>query len=42
MLVTVVLLPLLVLPAQYMSSLLIDGRQGEARVIQVEGKTMWK
>ncbi len=38
MLVAVVLLPLLVLPAQYMSSLLIDGRQGEARVIRVEGK----
>jgi hypothetical protein len=38
MLVAILLLPLLVLPAQDVSSLLIDGRQGQARVIQVEGK----
>jgi len=39
MLVTILLLPLLVLVAQEMSSLLIEGRQGEARVIQVQGKS---
>src|SRR5215472_19338194 len=39
MLVMILLLPLLVLVAQETSSLLIAGRQGEARVIQVQGKT---
>jgi hypothetical protein len=38
MLVTILLLPLLVLLAQKTSSLLIEGRQGEARVIQLQGK----
>ena len=38
MLIGIFLLPLLVLVAQQTSSLLIDGRQGEARVIQVQGK----
>lgn len=39
MLVTILLLPLLVLLAQETSSLLmIDGQQGQARVIQVQGK----
>jgi hypothetical protein len=38
MLVAILLLPLLVLPAQFMSSLLIDGQQEQARVIQVQGK----
>ena len=38
MLVTILLLPLLVLVAQETSALLIDGQQGQARVIQVQGK----
>jgi hypothetical protein len=38
MLVTILLLPLLVLVAQETSALLIEGRQGQARVIQVQGK----
>lgn len=38
MLVAILLLPLLVLVAQQTSSLLIDGPQGQARVIQVQGK----
>ena len=38
MLVTILLLPVLVLVAQETSSLLIEGRQGEARIIQVQGK----
>jgi hypothetical protein len=38
MLVTILLLPLLVLAAQETSALLIEGQQGQARVIQVEGK----
>ena len=38
MLVTILLLPLLVLVAQETSALLIDGHQGQARVIQVQGK----
>src|SRR5579871_5499312 len=37
-LVTMLLLPLVVLVAQETNSLLIEGRQGEARVIQVQGK----
>jgi hypothetical protein len=37
-LATILLLPLLVLVAQETSSLLIKGQQGEARVIQVQGK----
>jgi hypothetical protein len=39
MLVTILLLPLLVLAAQETSALLIAGQQGQARVIQVQGKT---
>ena len=38
MLVAILLLPLFVLMAQQMSSLLIDGQQGQAKVIQVQGK----
>jgi hypothetical protein len=38
MLVTILLLPLLVLVAQETSALLIEGQQGQARVIQVQGK----
>jgi hypothetical protein len=38
MLVTILLLPLLVLVAQETSALLIEGLQGQARVIQVQGK----
>ena len=38
MLVTILLLPLLVLVAQETSALLIEGRQGQAKVIQVQGK----
>jgi hypothetical protein len=38
-LVTILLLPLLVLVAQETSALLIAGQQGQARVIQVQGKT---
>lgn len=38
-LVTILLVPLLVLVAQETSSLLIEGQRGEARVIQVQGKT---
>ena len=38
MLLAIVLAPLLVLMAQETSSLLIDGPQGTARVIQVQGK----
>jgi len=38
MLVTILLLPLLVLVAQEASALLIEGQQGQARVIQVQGK----
>jgi hypothetical protein len=37
-LVMILLLPLLVLVAQETSSLLIEGQQGQARVIQVQGK----
>ena len=35
---TILLLPLLVLVAQETSALLIEGQQGQARVIQVQGK----
>ena len=38
MLVTILVLPLLVLVAQETSALLIEGQQGQARVIQVQGK----
>jgi hypothetical protein len=38
MLVTILLLPELVLVAQETSALLIEGQQGQARVIQVQGK----
>jgi hypothetical protein len=38
MLMTILLLPLLVLVAQETSALLIEGRQGQAKVIQVQGK----
>ncbi|MGA8872102.1 MAG: hypothetical protein WA434_02135 [Candidatus Acidiferrales bacterium] len=38
MLVMILLLPLLVLVAQETSALLIEGQQGQARVIQVQGK----
>jgi len=38
MLAVILLLPLLVLVAQETSALMIEGRQGEARVIQVQGK----
>ena len=38
LLVTILLLPVLVLVAQGTSSLVIEGQQGEARVIQVQGK----
>ena len=38
MLVAILLLPLLVLVAQEASSLLIEGPQGQTRVIQVQGK----
>jgi hypothetical protein len=38
MLVTILLLPLLVLVAQETSALLIEGQQGQAIVIQVQGK----
>ncbi len=38
MLVAILLLPLLALMAQQTSSLLIDGKQGQARVIQVQDK----
>jgi hypothetical protein len=38
MLLTILLLPLLVLVAQETSTLLIEGQQGHARVIQVQGK----
>jgi hypothetical protein len=37
-LIAMLLLPLLVLLAQQTSSLLIEGRQGEARVVQIQGK----
>ena len=37
-LAAILLLPLLVLVAQQRSSLVIDGPQGRARVIQVQGK----
>ena len=37
-LMAILLLPLLVLPAQETTSLVIEGQQGQARVIQVEGK----
>lgn len=39
MLVTILLLPLLVLVAQETSALLVEGRQGQAKVIQVQGKS---
>ena len=39
MLLTMLLLPLLVLVAQETSALLIEGQQGQARVIQVQGKS---
>jgi hypothetical protein len=39
MLIGILVLPLLVLMAQETSSLLIEGRQGQARVIQVQGKS---
>ena len=38
MLVAILVLPLMVLVAQETSSLLIDGQQGQASVIQVQGK----
>jgi len=38
MLVTILLLPLLVLVAEETSALPIEGQQGRARVIQVQGK----
>ena len=38
MLVAILLLPLLILVAQETSSLLIEGPQGQTRVIQVQGK----
>ncbi len=38
MLVAILLLPLLILAAQETSSLLIEGSQGQAKVIQVQGK----
>ena len=38
MLVTILLLPLLVLVAEETSALLIEGQQGQARVIQLQGK----
>jgi hypothetical protein len=38
MLVTILLLPLLVLVAQETSAFLIEGQQGQARIIQVQGK----
>jgi hypothetical protein len=38
MLVMILLLPLLVLAAQETSALLVEGQQGQARVIQVQGK----
>ena len=38
MLVAILLLPLLILVAQETSSLLIEGPQGQTRVIQVRGK----
>jgi hypothetical protein len=38
MVVTILLLPLLVLVAEEPSALLIEGQQGRARVIQVQGK----
>ena len=38
MLLTILLLPLLVLLAQATSALLVEGQQGQARVIQVQGK----
>ena len=38
MLVTILLVPLLILVAQETSSLLIEGSQGQTRVIQVQGK----
>ena len=38
MLVTILLLPLLVLVAQETSALLVEGRQGQAKVIQVQGR----
>ena len=38
MLLTILLLPLLVLVAQETSALLIEGHQGQARVIQLQGK----
>jgi hypothetical protein len=38
MLVTILLSPLLVLAVQQTTALLIDGRQGQAEVIQVQGK----
>jgi hypothetical protein len=38
MLVAILLLPLLALVAQETSALLIEGQQGEARVIQLQGK----
>jgi hypothetical protein len=38
MLVTILLLPLLVLVAQETSALLVEGWQGQAKVIQVQGK----
>lgn len=38
MLVTMLLVPILALLAQQMSSFLIDGQQGQAPVIQVQGK----
>jgi hypothetical protein len=38
MLLTILLLPLLVVVAQETSALLIEGHQGQARVIQAQGK----
>src|SRR5271163_4116379 len=38
MLATILLLPLLILMAQETSALLIEGPQGQTRVIQVQGK----
>ena len=38
MLVGILMLPLLILVAQETSSLLIEGTQGQTRVIQVQGK----
>ena len=39
LLLAILLLPLLMLVAHETSGLLIEGQQGEARVVQVQGKT---